>query len=175
MSGAGSVWGEAKELYAPWKPRVRENEREIIFPSGAMIKFSHMEHVRNKLDHQGKQYTQVYFDEGTHFAGEQITYLGSRLRSKSETPSTMFISTNPDPDSYIAKLIDWWLDDEGFPDPEKSGVMKFYGNIGNEDFFTDTVEEMEELYPQVVWIPNPRTGEKVYTPPKTITFIGGTI
>jgi predicted phage terminase large subunit-like protein len=175
LTGAGSVWDEAKELYLEFGARVRENDREIIFPSGAKIKFSHMEHEKNKLDHQGKQYTHVYFDEGTHFTQGQITYLMSRLRSAAEANSSMFISCNPDPDSFIAQLIDWWLDDEGFPDKNKSGVIKYYGSINNEIFFTDTEEEMAELYPQVCWVWNPLTEERVYVSPKTITFIGGTI
>lgn len=175
LSGAGSVWDEAKQLYLNFGARIRENDREVIFPSGAKLKFSHMEHEKNKLDHQGKQYTHIYFDEGTHFTQGQITYLMSRLRSGAEVKSSMFISCNPDPDSFIAKLIDWWLDDEGFPDKDKSGVIKFYGSVNNDIFFTDTEEEMAELHPEVCWIPNPLTGEKVYVPPKTITFIGGTI
>ncbi len=175
LSGAGSVWDEAKELYSDFGVRVRENDREIIFPSGAKIKFSHMEHEKNKLDHQGKQYTHVYFDEGTHFTQGQITYLMSRLRSAAEVNSSMFISCNPDPDSFIAQLIDWWLDDEGFPDKDKSGVTKFYGSVNNEIYFTDTEEEMAEQYPQVCWVWNPLTEEQVYVKPKTITFIGGTI
>jgi phage terminase large subunit-like protein len=174
LTGAGSVWDEAKMLYADFGARVRENDREIIFPSGAKMKFSHMEHEKNKMDHQGKQYTHVYFDEGTHFTQGQITYLMSRLRSAAEAPSSMFISCNPDPDSFIAQLIDWWLDDDGFPDKEKSGKTKFYGSVNNDIYFTDTEEEMAELYPQVVWIPKP-DGTKIYASPKTITFIGGTI
>lgn len=175
LTGAGSVWDEAKMLYADFGARIKENDREIIFPSGAKIKFSHMEHEKNKLDHQGKQYTHIYFDEGTHFTQGQITYLMSRLRSAAKAPSSMFISCNPDPDSFIAKLIDWWLDEDGFPDKEKSGKTKFYGSINNEIFFTDTEEEMAELYPAVVWVWNPLTEERVYVSPKTITFIGGTI
>jgi phage terminase large subunit-like protein len=175
LSGAGSVWEEAKMLYRAFDAHIRENDREVIFPSGARLKFSHMEHERNAIDHQGKQYTQVYFDEGTHFTQHQITYLMSRLRSAAEARSSMFISTNPDPDSFIAQLIDWWLDEEGFPDKEKSGIIKYYGSVNNEIYFTDTEEEMAELHPQVCWIPNPLTKENVYAPPKTITFIGGTI
>jgi predicted phage terminase large subunit-like protein len=175
LSGAGSVWDEAKMLYTEFGARVRENDREIIFPSGAKIKFSHMEHEKNKMDHQGKQYTHVYFDEGTHFTQGQITYLMSRLRSAAEANSSMFISCNPDPDSYIAKLIDWWLDEDGFPDKEKSGKAKFYGVINNDPVFTDTEEEMAELYPSVVNIFNQATGKFIYVKPKTITFIGGTI
>jgi predicted phage terminase large subunit-like protein len=175
LSGAGSVWDEAKQLYSEFGARIRENDREIIFPSGAKIKFSHMEHEKNKIDHQGKQYTHVYFDEGTHFTQGQITYLMSRLRSAAEVKSSMFISCNPDPDSFIAQLIDWWLDEDGFPDKKKSGVTKYYGSVKNDIYFTDTEEEMAELYPQVCWVWNPLTEKKIYVPPKTITFIGGTI
>ena len=175
LSGAGSVWDEAKELYLEFGAHIRENDREIIFPTGAKIKFSHMEHEKNKLDHQGKQYTHVYFDEGTHFTQGQITYLMSRLRSAAKVKSSMFISCNPDPDSFIAKLIDWWLDDDGFPDENKSGIKKFYGSVNNDTFFTDTEEEMSELYPQVCWVWNPNLKKNIYVPPKTITFIGGTI
>lgn len=175
LSGAGSVWEEAKQLYMEFGAKIKENDREIIFPSGARMKFSHMEHEKDKIGHQGKQYTHIYFDEGTHFTQGQITYLMSRLRSAAEANSSMFISCNPDPDSFIAKLIDWWLDDEGFPDKDKSGVIKFYGVINNDIVFTDTIEEMKEQHPQVCWIPNSKTGEMVYVPPKSITFIGGTI
>lgn len=175
LTGAGSVWDEAKSLYREFGAKIRENAREVHFPSGAQIKFSHMEHEKNAEDHQGKQYTHVYFDEGTHFTQHQITYLMSRLRSAADAKSSMFISCNPDPDSFIAQLIDWWLDEDGFPDKEKSGVTKFYGSVNNDIHFTDTEEEMAKLYPQVVWVWNPNLGENVYVPPKTITFIGGTI
>lgn len=175
LSGPGSVWEEAKDLYREFGAHIRENDREVIFSSGAKIKFSHMEHEKNKTDHQGKQFTHIYFDEGTQFTQGQITYLMSRLRSAAEVDSSMFISCNPDPDSFVAKLIDWWLDDEGFPDKAKSGKIKFYGSVNNDIYFTDTEEEMAELHPQVCWIWNPLTEEKVYVPPKTITFIGGTI
>ena len=175
LKGPGSVWEEAKELYTEFGAHIKQNDKEIVFPSGAQIKFSHMEHEKNKLDHQGKQYTHVYFDEGTHFTQGQITYLMSRLRSAAEVKSSMFISCNPDPDSYIAELVDWWLDDEGFPDKEKRGVVKYYGIVNNDIFFTDTEEEMAQLHPEVCWIYNTDTQESEYQPPKTMSFIGGTI
>lgn len=99
----------------------------------------------------------------------------SRLRSAAEVDSSMFISCNPDPDSFIAQLIDWWLDEDGFPDKEKSGVIKYYGSVNNEIFFTDTEEEMEELYPAVCYVYDPIAEERVYIKPKTITFVAGTI
>lgn len=175
LSGPGSVWEEAKQLYRVFGARIKEVDREAIFPSGASIKFSHMEYDKNKEDHQGKQFTHINFDEGTHFLGSQITYLMSRLRSAAEVKSSMFISCNPDPDSFVATLIDWWLDDEGYPDPAKSGVIKYYGCVNDNHYFTDTEEEMVDKHPEVCRIWNSKENKNIYVPPKTITFIGGTI
>jgi phage terminase large subunit-like protein len=204
LKGAGGLWDVAKKMYAPWKPKIREGDREIIFNSGAKITFSHMEHVKNRLDHQGLQYSEVYFDEGTHFEDDQVTYLMGRLRSDAECDSTMFISCNPDPDSFLADWIDWWLDDEGFPDKEKSGKVRYYVNDDNNLEFADTEQELLDNFSHILWVHNPLyeeminfpdgtqvhpdeptvilnkgddgfQQETVYAPPKTMTFIGGTI
>jgi hypothetical protein len=53
------------------------------FPSGAMIYFSHMQHIKNMLDHQGAQYCFVGFDELTEFEEEQYLYLFTRCRPPS--------------------------------------------------------------------------------------------
>lgn len=175
LKGLGGLWDTAKKMYAPWKPHVVEQSRTITFASGATIQFSHMEHEKNAEDHQGLQYTDVYFDEGTHFTSVQVRYLMSRLRSDADVASSMFISCNPDPDSFLADWIDWWLDDKGFPDPEKSGIVRYYIDYENKLIFADTEQELKDNYPEVLYVKNPNTGELVYAPPKTMTFIGGTI
>ena len=174
LSGAGGLWSEAKKMYADWFPRIVENERKMTFPSGAVIKFSHMEHERNAIDHQGLQYSQVYFDEGTHFLESQVTYLMSRLRSDAECDSTMFVSCNPDPDSFIADWIDWWLDDSGYPDKAKCGVIRHYIVVDETPVFADTEQELVDDYRGQIYIQD-NEGNEIYVPPKTMTFIGGTI
>ena len=175
LKGAGGLWNEAKAMYAPWNPHIHEGDRLMTFPSGATIQFSHMEHNKNRLDHQGLQYTHIYFDEGTHFEEEQVTYLMSRLRSKAKVPSTMFISCNPDPDSFIATYIDWWLDDDGFPDKAKSGVVKYYVLDNGVPMLSDTIEELRAEYPHLLRTYNQKTEKWRRVKPKTMTFIGGTI
>lgn len=175
LSGGGGLWDEAKDMYRPWNPRVVENTMKMTFPSGAKIKFSHMEHLKNRIDHQGLQYHQIYFDEATHFEEGQVTYLMSRLRSKAKGKSQMFLSCNPDPDSFLLTWIDWWLDEDGFADPEKSGVIRYYVTVAGVLKHAESEEEIAKRYPDEVYIWNPLTKKRVYVPPKTITFIGGTI
>lgn len=175
LKGAGGLWDEAKNMYEPWKPRIQETERKATFPTGATIQFSHMEHVKDRMNHQGLQYSLIVFDEATHFEEEQITYLMSRLRSAAEGDSQMFLSCNPDPDSFLAGWIEWWLDEDGYPDKEKSGIIKYYTLRGGSIILADTEKGLEEKVPGCTQIWDVNSEEFIYAPAKTITFIGGTI
>lgn len=54
-----------------------------IFPSGAKYLLWHMEHEKNKLDHDGQEYQYIAFDELTSFSETQYTYLFARCRTSS--------------------------------------------------------------------------------------------
>ena len=68
VSGQGGLWDTAQEqasqMPVALKPKVRQKDLSLEFPVGAKVKFSHMEHVKDKFNHQGLQYTGIYFDEG---------------------------------------------------------------------------------------------------------------
>lgn len=68
LRGGGGLFDKAKGIYNQlpdeWRPRFREKDLEAIFPSGAKIKWTHMENVSDKFSHQGLEYTAVMFDEG---------------------------------------------------------------------------------------------------------------
>ena len=99
----------------------------------------------------------------------------SRLRSAAESKSQMILTCNPDPDSFLASWIEWWLDEDGFPIKERSGVKRYYCRVNGEMKFADTEEQLKERFPEALKVFNPLTEEWVYTPPKTICFISGTI
>lgn len=92
------------------------------------------------------QYTLVLFDEATHFTWEQIEYLMSRLRSNSKYPSRMVMSCNPDPSSFLLPLVSWYLDEEGYPDPAKDGVIRYFIRRNGEFIWRDSKEEIFEEY-----------------------------
>lgn len=161
LKGQGGLFDTARGIYndlpPSWKPRFREKDLEAIFPDmtinpetgkpyknrdGAKVKWSHMEYVKDKLNHQGLQYTFVGFDEGCQFEWEQIDYLISRLRSQSKYPSRMVISCNPDPDHKIKELIDWYLDEDGYPIPERDGVIRWFIRRDGEFIWGDSKEEL---------------------------------
>lgn len=67
------------------------------FPSGAQLLFSHLEHEKNKYDHQSASYHAIFWDELTQFTNTMYTYLFSRLRKAlgDAIPLRMRAATNP--------------------------------------------------------------------------------
>jgi phage terminase large subunit-like protein len=175
LVGLGGLWQESQKMYQGFNPHVRQQSLTQTFESGAELQFSHMEHEKDRLSHQGLQYSAQFWDELTHFSETQFTYLLSRLRSDSEVKSYCMASCNPDSDSWVLNWIEWWLDEDGYPDPAKKGVVRYYMIVDDKPYFADSEEEMREMHPEKCKVWNPNKKEWVIIPIKTITFIGGTI
>ena len=152
ITSPGSIWHEAVSMYTSiYKTglKIRHRENEIVFPNGALLKFSHMQHASNMYDHKGGQYSLVIFDEATDFTEEMIVYLLSRMRNAyvDYTPQ-MFLMTNPEYNSFLREWIqDYYLDPQtGIPLQEKSGVKRYFFRQGNTMLWYDTKELAEEVH-----------------------------
>ena len=62
LIGAGGLWPESGKMYKPFKAKEKLQTLTRAFPCGATLQFAHMEHEKNCEDHQGLQYSAVYFD-----------------------------------------------------------------------------------------------------------------
>lgn len=158
VRNAGSLWDESTKIYALVGGQPREYLLEWSWPSGAKVKFAHMEHETTKLDWQGSQIALICWDELTHFSESQFWYLLSRNRSTCGVRPYVRATTNPDADSWVANLIAWWIDQEtGLPIPERSGVLRWFVRISNELVWSDNPNELKGRFPD--------------NEPKSITFI----
>lgn len=86
------------ELYPRIVPGCRwnENKKVWIFPSGARVYFGSMHHVKDRIKWQGRSFSRIGFDEGTHFLFDDYMFLMSRNRPKgAPIPSRIRIATNP--------------------------------------------------------------------------------
>lgn len=114
-----------------------------IFPSGAIIYFAHLEREDTVYDWQGTEITLIEFDEVTHFTESQFWYMLSRNRGMAGIKPYVKCSCNPDPDSFIRKLMAWWIDDEtGYAIPERSGVIRYMARLDGEIVWGDAKEEL---------------------------------
>lgn len=154
----GGLWDESMLLYRPLDAHPREAILEHEFPSGMRVRFAHLENEKTIYDWQGAQIPLICFDELTHFTEKQFWYMLSRNRSTSRVPGYVRATCNPDADSWVAKLVEWYIDEEGYPIPERSGAIRWFVRRDNVTHWGDSREELME-----------RFGAKAK--PKSFTFI----
>lgn len=154
----GGLWDISLEMFSQFGGIPRQAYLDWTFPSGAVIKFAHLEHSNTVLAYQGAQIPLIMWDEICHFEENQFWYLMSRLRSLSGIPGYVRATCNPDPDSFIYKLISYWIGSNGYPIKERSGVLRWFIRINDEMKWGDSKQELINLY-----------GDE--QTPKSITFI----
>lgn len=154
----GGLWDESCQVYPLLGAKPREISLEWKFPSGMRVSFAHLEYDKTVLEWQGAQIPLICFDELTHFTEQQFFYMLSRNRSSSGVKGYVRASTNPDSESWVRALIDWWIGTDGLPIKERSGVLRWFIRDGNEMLWGDSREELVEKY-------------GAHQQPKSLTFI----
>lgn len=153
LMGSGSIWDEAKAVYQRIEgTKVRENPKlEARFKctdengnsvGKATVEFAGLEHEDDVYNHQSKQYTLIEFDELTHFTEKQFWYMVSRNRSTCGVRPYIRAACNPDPDSFVRELIDWWIGGDGFPIQERSGVVRWALRLNDKLHWANTRGEL---------------------------------
>lgn len=171
----GGLWDTSMLLYPGLNAKPNSTEMKWTFGSNADIKFYHLQYEPDILNHQGAQYTFIAFDELTHFTEKQFFYLLSRNRSVSGIKPYIRATCNPDPDSWVANLIDWWIDQEtGFPIVDRCGQLRYFVKIKDNLVWGDTKDEVLKKAPELI-----EFAKLAFTDPenmvKSLTFIPGSI
>jgi predicted phage terminase large subunit-like protein len=162
----GGLLDESKEIYSfmKYSPVYKSSPPRWSFPSGAKITFAHIERDDDLFKWQGAQITEIGFDELTHFSERQFFYMLSRNRSTSGINPTIKATCNPDADSWVAKFIEWWIDqDTGYPIKERSGVIRWFIRRNEALYWADSRKELIEQFNLV-------TPEE-QAEPRSVTFI----
>ena len=120
------------------------------YKNGGWLKFSFhagtMESFRTRF--QGKQFAYIGVDEVTHMAYEKFKYLITCNRNAFGIRNRFIGTCNPDPDSWVAKFIDWWIGEDGLPIRERDGKVRYCFMDGDTP---DTIywgDSREEVYAQ---------------------------
>lgn len=158
ITNEGGMWDESEMMYGHVGAVPRESGLEWAFPSGASVKFAHMQHEKDRESWKGAQIPLICFDQLEDFTESQFFYMLSRNRSTSGVRPYIRATCNPDADSWLATFLAWWIDQEtGYPIQERAGVLRWFVRVETAIAWAGTPEELIAQYPGLL--------------PKSVTFI----
>jgi len=139
----GGLWNESLAMYSRYIEGARHAELTWTFPAGSHISFGHMDSTDYQAKHKGAQIGLLEFDQLEDFSDEQFFFMLSRNRSTCGVPPKVRATCNPDPDSWLAKFLSWWIDqDTGYAIEERSGVLRWFVRLGDDLDWADSREEL---------------------------------
>jgi predicted phage terminase large subunit-like protein len=183
VTNEGGLWDESEKLYVPLGSKMAKHKMLHRFPGrAAKVKFAHLEHAKSVFNWQGAQICYLAFDELTHFEEGQFFYMLSRNRSVCGVRPYVRAATNPDPDSWVARFIEWWIDQNegtpgyGYPIPGRSGKLRWFIRQHDALVWGDSKEELIEKYGRRDSKGKPLgPNEPGQIRPKSVTFIAAKI
>ncbi|MGB3519796.1 MAG: phage terminase large subunit, partial [Elainellaceae cyanobacterium] len=134
------------------------------FPTGAYAVMRSLKLESSVLDWQGTELVYVSMDELTHFTEFMFWYITSRMRSTSGIKPYFRGTCNPttfdDPvGGWVRGLVEWWIGEDGYPIPERAGVVRHF------------IRDGEELK----WFDEPQLDGLGQVESKSFTFIPATV
>jgi hypothetical protein len=164
----GGLWDTSIDLYPYVNAKPKESVLEWVFENGNKLKFAHLEHENSKISYQGSQIPFIAFDELTHFSESMFFYLLSRNRSVCGVKPYIRATCNPDPNSWVARFVEWFIDQEtGYPIEERVGKIRYFIKNGSDYIWGSSVNEVIEKASFLVGKDNPERFVK------SMTFITG--
>jgi predicted phage terminase large subunit-like protein len=142
----GGLWDEARKIYPFLGATPNLGRIEWKFPSGARVRFSYLQSDQDTDNYLGAQIPLLEFDQAEQFSAYQFfTMLGANRSTCGVRPYCR-MSCNPDPDSFLAGFIAWWIADDGYADIERAGRLRWFVRIADHLHWADSPAELQEQF-----------------------------
>lgn len=171
IENAGGMWDKSLQLYPYFGAQSTKSKLEWSFPSSRFL-FRHMQNEDDWINYQGTEMPYIAFDELTQFEKKQFDMLLTWNRSTCGVKPYVRASCNPDPDSFVADMIDWYLDEEGFIHPDRDGKIRYFTVIEGQYIWGSS---KDEVYEQAKYKLDLIPIENKHNLIKSFTFIKGDI
>ena len=169
----GSLWEESYNLYSDIKrayPKLGDKQWIFLDKKGnitSKVTFAYV-NEQNLATYKGSQLCMIGYDELCDFSEKVFFFMLSRNRSTCGVIPYIRATCNPDPDSWVAKFIEWWIDpDTGYAIPERSGVVRWMIRRDEKIYWADTKEELCERFHLVT--------DEEKMDPRSVTFIASSV
>jgi predicted phage terminase large subunit-like protein len=161
ITNPGGLWDEAEQLYPYLGGEGIKGDLYWKWKSGARIEFSHLQHEKDLVKYAGAQVAYLGFDQLETFYEKAFFFLLGRNRSVSGVGGYCRATCNPDPDSFLAKFIEWWIADDGYVDLQRAGRVRWFVRDVDHLEWSDSRDELLVRYPSQT--------------PLSVTYIPGTL
>ncbi len=125
----GGLWEESMRIYPHLGAVSRETLLDWKFPSGATVRFAHLEHERDLENWLGAQIPLLAFDQLEAFTEREFWFLLGSNRSTCGVKPYVRATCNPDPDSWLANFLGWWINEDGYPIEERAGKIQYLSRV----------------------------------------------
>ena len=151
VAAEGGLWDTSERIYPGLRARPKKGNLEWEFSSGATVRFSHLQDDTTIYDWDGAQVPLIEFDQLEQFSAKQFFYMASKVNRSMLGSIKPYIraACNPDPECFLRSFLSWWIDDDGWPIQERSGVLRYFQMVND----------------GVVWFDEPKTEAR------SVTFI----
>lgn len=148
----GALIDESREMFSAAGGHLTKAPPKWTFESGAEHHFRALQYEDDVEQWKGAQLPWIGFDQIETFTEKQIVYLMSRNRTAGPFRPQVMGTINPpdreDPNcAWIYDWVDWYLDDEGDPIPDRSGVLRYFIRVDDELIWADDPADLEHLCP----------------------------
>jgi predicted phage terminase large subunit-like protein len=148
IRNVGGLWAESMVMYPFFGGTPREHQLEWDFRSGAKGKFAGLQYDKDVLDWKSSQICLLQFDQLEELSEYQFWYMLSRNRSTCGVRPRIRGSCNPDPDSFLAGFLAWWIEDAtGYAIPERSGMVRWFIRVNDTLVWADRREDLVAQHP----------------------------
>lgn len=162
----GGMWDESQQLYRRLGAEPKKGDLSWTFPSGSAVSFAHLQLEDDKYAWLGSQIPLLLWDQLEEMSESQFFFLLGRNRSTCGVRPYVRATCNPDPDSWLARFLAWWIDqDTGDPIAERSGILRYMVRLPDDTLaWADDAETLQQTY-----------GETICKSLKSVTFIPATL
>lgn len=151
ITGPGGIFETFLNLHREvYEDRLKVKKRDgvIEYPNGGTISFRHCQYEEDKHSFQGWQISAALVDEAQQLTQSQVIYIMSRLRSEADMKPKMRLTCNPaGKGHWLTNWLEWYLQEDGLPNPERCGVVRYFTMQDSEMLWADSKEELFQKVP----------------------------
>jgi len=150
LDKGGGLFDKASKIFPILGGKENRSKMYYSFPSGAKTEFDHIQNESKtevEKRFKGLEIPAMYIDEIDQFTFETFLIVMGSNRNSHGIRNRIIGTCNPNPDSWLRTMLEWYIKEDGYIDMERNGKVRYfyvYGKSVNEIIWGNTKAEVYE-------------------------------